>query len=152
MPKLDHVVARFNGADLTFKIARADLDLFEYVFQPAFELFKDISAGKWTGAGLKEILAFALLTSEQVATLRRTAERAARGSIDIKDLIATMDLRPNARAKILQSDVVEAAFVANPPGGYVPLVQAILLACLLGVDEADARFTDDANMDDPDGP
>lgn len=131
MTKHDHVVARFNGADLTFRIARADLDTLEAFGTPAFRMFRNISAGSWTVADLKFVLAFAL------APVGRWAKLAA----------AAANAGPEVAKALGQANVsdprVDAAFAKNPPGDYVPLAQAVLAAALLGIDKADAVFTDE---------
>lgn len=131
--KLDHVKARFNGADLTFKIARADLDFFEACGKPALTLFREITAGEWTVRQLRFVLAFALAPAGKFSKLATT------GSTQVASALA--DLRVvDAR--------VDAAFAKNPPGDYVPLAQSVLVAALLGVDEAEASFTDEPNGDE----
>lgn len=132
MTKLDHVVARFNGADLTFKIARSDLDTLESLGTPAFTLFRTITSGHWTVRQLRFVLAFALAPAGKFANLTCS------GSAEVASALA--DRR-------VVDPRVDAAFAKNAPGDYVPLVQAVLAAALLGIDEADATFTDE-----PDGP
>ena len=131
MTKFDHVVARFNGADLTFKIDRSDLDLFEAFGTPAFTLFRTITAGHWTVRQLRFVLAFALAPAGKFAKL------AVLGSPEIAKVLAD---------RAIVDPRVDAAFAKNAPGDYLPLVQAVLAAALLGIDEADAVFTDE-----PDG-
>lgn len=131
MTKHDHVVARFNGADLTFRIARSDLDLFEAFGTPAFTLFRTITGGHWTVRQLKFVLAFALAPAGKFAKL------AVPGSPDVAKALADMQVTDPR---------VDAAFAKNAPGDYLPLTQAVLAAALLGIDEADATFTDE-----PDG-
>ena len=130
MTKFDHVVARFNGADLTFKIHRADLDTIEALGTPAFHLFRTITAGQWTVRQLRLVLAFALAPAGKFAKLAMAGGETANALADMR----VVDSR------------VDAAFAKNPPGDYVPLVQAVLAAALLGIDAADATFSDE-----PDG-
>jgi hypothetical protein len=130
MTKLDHVAARFNGADLTFRIARTDLDTLEALGSPAFQLFRNVVAGHWTVKQLRFVLAFALAPTGKFAKLGSAGGETAKSLADL----SVIDPR------------VEDAFAKNPPGDYVPLVQAVLAAALLGIDEADASFTDE-----PDG-
>ena len=130
MTKLDHVVARFNGADLTFRIARSDLETLESLGTPAFTLFRTITSGQWTVRQLRFVLAFAL------APVGKFARLANAGSTEVAKALA--DLR-------VVDYRVDAAFTKNAPGDYVPLVQAVLAASLLGIDEADATFTDEAD-------
>lgn len=130
MTKHDHVVARFNGADLTFKIDRTDLDLFEAFGTPAFTMFRTITSGHWTVRQLKFVLAFALAPAGKFARL------AIPGSPEIAMALADMKVADPR---------VDAAFAKNAPGDYLPLVQAVLAAALLGIDEADAIFTDEAD-------
>lgn len=130
MTKHDHVVARFNGADLTFKIHRTDLDTLESLGTPAFTLFRTITAGHWTVRQLRYVLAFALAPAGKFTKLATAGGETAKALADLH----VVDPR------------VDAAFTKNPPGDYVPLVQAVLAASLLGIDEAEATFTDE-----PDG-
>lgn len=132
MTKLDHVVARFDGQDLTFRIARSDLDTLEALGTPAFTLFRIITAGQWTVKQLRFVLAFALAPAGKFSKLVNA------GSTEIANALA--DIR-------VVDPRVDAAFAKNAPGDYVPLVQAVLAAAVLGIDEADATFTDE-----PDGP
>jgi hypothetical protein len=129
MTKLDHVNARFNGQDLTFRIARSDLDTLEALGTPAFTLFRNITAGQWTIRQLRFVLAFALAPAGKFAKL------AGAGSAEVARALA--DLR-------VVDTRVDAAFAKNPPGDYVALVQAVLAAAVLGIDEADASFTDES--------
>lgn len=127
MIKHDHVVARFNGADLTFRIARTDLDTLEALGTPAFTLFRTITAGQWTVRQLRYVLAFALAPAGKFTKLAAAGGETAKALAELR----VVDAR------------VDAAFAKNPPGDYVPLVQAVLAASLLGIDEADAKFTDE---------
>ncbi|WP_224701997.1 hypothetical protein [Devosia aquimaris] len=131
MTKFDHVKARFSGADLTFRIARSDLDTLEALGTPAFQLFRTITAGHWTVKQLRFVLAFALAPTGKFTKLATAGGDVAKSLAEMR----VVDPR------------VDAAFAKNPPGDYVPLVQAVLAAALLGIDEADAHFTDE-----PDGP
>ena len=133
MTKHDHVVARFNGADLTFRIARSDLDTLEAFGAPAFGLFRRITAGHWTVADLKFVLAFALAPVGKFARLAMSASAA---SPEVARLLGQTQIK-DAR--------VEAAFAKNAPGDYVPLVQSVIAAAVLGIDGADAVFTDEPN-------
>jgi hypothetical protein len=130
MTKHDHVVARFNGADLTFKIHRTDLDTLEALGTPAFTLFRTITSGQWTVKQLRFILAFALAPAGKFAKLAATA------STQVANALAEFRV---------VDERVDAAFAKNPPGDYVPLAQAVLAAAVLGIDEADAKFTDEAD-------
>lgn len=148
MTKLDHVVARFNGADLTFRIARSDLDLFERVRgRNALASIKWVAAGDWGVADLKEILSLALLSESQVARLRKIYEAGFDAPYHVHELLLSMERRrkglPSERSGLLASPVVDAAFDRNPPADYAELVIAILTAAVLGIDEADAFFTDE---------
>lgn len=153
--KYDHVVARFNGADLTFKIDRADLDLFERIHRKALASIKAVAAGDWSVADLKLILSFALLSTPQVDRLRKIHETNLDGSEMVWQMLADMQRRqkgePTERAGLLASPTVEAAFAKNPPAVYAELVIAILTAALLGIEAADAVFTDEAVEEQPDG-
>jgi hypothetical protein len=131
--KHDHVVARFNGANLTFRIARADLDALEAFGTPALTLFRKITGGAWTVADIRFVLAFALAPAGKFARLA--------GSLAGVGATVGQAVRDTIR-----DPRVDAAFAKNPPGDYVPLAQAVLAAALLGIDEADANFTDE-----PDG-
>lgn len=133
MTKHDHVVARFNGADLTFRIARSDLDTLESLGTPAFSLFRTITGGHWTVRQLRYVLAFALAPAGNFARLAT-----AMATVGGETAKALADLR-------VVDPRVDAAFAKNAPGDYVPLVQAVLAASLLGIDEADATFTDEPN-------
>lgn len=131
MTKHDQVVARFNGADLVFKIYRADLDTLEALGTPAFTLFRNITAGHWTVRQLRLVLAFALAPAGKFAHLGLA------GSLEIASALVD---------RYVADPRVDAAFAKNPPGDYVPLAQGVLAAAVLGIDEADATFTDE-----PDG-
>lgn len=135
MTKHDHVVARFNGADLTFRISRSDLDTLEALGTPAFTLFRTITAGHWTVRQLRYVLAFGLAPDGKFARLGTALTNLPTGDA-VKTLVDLKVVDPR----------VDAAFAKNPPGDYVPLAQAVLAASLLGIDEADATFTDE-----PDG-
>lgn len=130
MTKHDHVVARFNGADLTFKIHRSDLDTLEALGTPAFTLFRNITAGHWTVRQLRFVLAFAQAPAGKFANLARA------GSPEVASALAD---------RYVVDSRIDAAFAKNPPGTYVPLVQAVLAAAVLGIDEADATFTDETD-------
>ena len=136
MTKFDHVNARFNGADLIFRIARSDLDTLEALGTPAFQLFRTITAGHWTVRQLRFVLAFALAPSGKFTKLATAGGDVAKGLADAR----VIDPR------------VDAAFAKNPPGDYVPLVLAVLAAAVLGIEEADASFTDEPIEEPADGP
>ena len=129
--KFDHVSARFDGADLTFRIARADLDAFEAFGTPALTLFRKITSGAWNVADIRFVLAFALAPAGKFARLA--------GSLSGVGATVGQAVRDT-----IKDPRVDAAFAKNPPGDYVPLAQAVLAAALLGIDEADATFTDEA--------
>jgi hypothetical protein len=131
MTKHDHVVARFNGADLTFRIARADLDTLEAFGTPAFRMFRNISASSWTVADLKFVLAFALAPAGRWTKLAGAAANAGPEVAKVLGQASISDPR------------VEAAFAKNPPADYVALAQAVLAAALLGIDQTDAVFSDE---------
>lgn len=137
----DHVVARFNGADLTFHIARADLDLFEAYGPSAYHRLRAISSGDWKVRDLKFVLAFALLDAAGIRKVRRDVEQARRAGI-APGVLSEMR-KAAGECDLLHNDAIEAAFATRAPGDYASLAIAILTAALLGIEPADAVFSDE---------
>lgn len=132
MTTTDAITARFNGHDVTFRIPRDYLPHFEAAHGSAYALYRKIVAGAWSVAEIAAVLRFAsgeLLPTKSEApehfAMRARLGEAARGEKG--------------------GDAVASAFAARGPATYAPLAAAVLMAALMGVDEAEARFSDEDN-------
>ncbi|CAH2408018.1 hypothetical protein [Mesorhizobium ventifaucium] len=132
---LNSVTARFGGRDVTFKIDRQDLPLFEaYAGIPAYEMFTRITAGKWTVENLKSVLTFASVPAGKLAELRQ--------------FTGVLRRMASSDTGLLDSyfkgcaPLVRRTLSSNPVAQYALLAQAILAGALFGITAADATFSD----------
>ncbi|PTE08209.1 hypothetical protein [Mesorhizobium helmanticense] len=131
----DSVTATFGGREITFKIDRQDLPLFEaYAGIPAIEMFMRITGGRWTVQHLKSVLTLASVSADKLAELRQftgALRRMAPGDTGLIDSYLK-GCAPHVRRTL----------TANPVAQYAILTQAILAGALFGLSAADATFTE----------
>jgi hypothetical protein len=131
----DSVTASFGGRDLTFKIDRQDLPLFEaYSGLPAIEMFMRITGGKWTVEQLKSVLTFASIPAAKLTELRQFSGVLRRMAPSDTGLL---DSYFKGCAPL-----VKRTLGANPVAQYALLAQAIMAGALFGITAADATFSD----------
>lgn len=129
----DCIAARISGVDYTCRIHRGDLAYFEALHGPIQAVFDRVRDGRWTINQLLSVLDFAVgprpshTDAPEVFAMHR-------------ELDAKLRRGPSEDgAKVAQ------ALNANGPGIYVPLVLGVLAACIWGVEDAEAHFSDQAN-------
>lgn len=123
--KHDSVSARIGGRDITFKIARDDLPVFEgYTGYSAFGLFRAIATGAWRVDQIKAVLKFASMSA---SARKRAVAMAQLGSQPLPE----------------KPGFIDAVFARNPPAQYATLAASVLGAALFGIDAAEATFTDE---------
>lgn len=123
----DAITARIGGRDITFKIDRADLRIFEGRFGPAFSLYSRIVRGDWTVRDLTNVLRFA-----------------AGPRPDPKEWTDEWRMR-QALTEIhgAPADFLDNTLAKNPPAIYAPLAANVIGAALFGIDETEATFSDE---------
>ncbi|MCA0000923.1 MULTISPECIES: gene transfer agent family protein [unclassified Mesorhizobium] len=121
------IIARVNGADMTLCVHREDLPYFEARFGGAYALYKRIAAGGWKASDLLDILRFA-------------SGPRPHGDPMFAHLDAAF-LKLRGGGKVC---TIEAAFLANGPAIYAPLVLQVLAAALFQLKPAEMTFTDEA--------
>ncbi|MER8637656.1 hypothetical protein [Mesorhizobium sp. M1365] len=132
---LNSVTARFGGRDLTFKIDRQDLPLFEaYAGLPAIEMFMRITGGKWTVDNLKTVLRFASVPADRLKELRQFSRT-------LRHMTPTDSGLLDSYFKGC-APLIKRTLSTNPVAQYALLAQAILAGALFGITAADAIFSD----------
>jgi hypothetical protein len=121
------ISARICGNDYACQIHRSDLPFFEAVYGPAMALYRKITSGSWTAADIRDVIAFAFTSREKRDVLPEHFAMRSR-------LAASMAGEPT---------VIDRAIAERGIGHYVPLALGILAACLWGVPDEDAVFTDE---------
>lgn len=132
---LNAVTARFGGRDLTFKIDRQDVPLFEaYSGLPAIEMFMRITDSRWTVDNLKSVLTFASVPAAKLSELRQFSGALRRMAPSDTGLLDHYfrGCAPH----------VKRTLGANPLAQYALLAQAIMAGALFGITAADATFSD----------
>lgn len=132
---VDSVIARFNGQDITFKIHRGDLPVFEARFGPAYHLYRRIAAGHWTVADIRNVLRFASAARPKPGTAAQYA------TADPALLAALENTREYARNG--KPCAVQDAFAARGPAAYASLAALVLGAALVGIEVSEAKFSDE---------
>ncbi|TPL39236.1 gene transfer agent family protein [Mesorhizobium sp. B2-4-8] len=120
------IIARVNGADMTFCIHREDLTHFEARFGGAYALYKRIAAGAWKTSDLLDILRFA------------SGPRPTGDPMFAHLDTAILKLRGGGKAC-----PIESALLANGPAIYAPLVLQVLAAALFQLKPNELAFTDE---------
>ncbi|MER9900100.1 hypothetical protein [Mesorhizobium sp. M0130] len=132
---LNSVTARFGGRDLTFKIDRQDLPLFEaFSGLPAIELFMRITGGKWTVDNLKSVLTFASVSADRLKELRQFSRT-------LRHMTPTDSGLLDHYFKGCAPHI-KRTLNANPVAQYALLAQAIIAGALFGISASDAIFSD----------
>lgn len=122
----DSISARFGGRDVTFKIERVDLPVFEGHFGSAFALFQKLSTGVWTTEDVRRVLSFAATPTTAHSMARHCLAHGLSG----------FGPRPYHAH-------VDDTLQRNAPGTYAALASLVLGAALFGVSDDEATFTDE---------